>query len=1067
MTLRRPALSVLVSVLLATAALVGLGAPAHADTPLTSIRINEVESNGGTPVDWIELTNIGATATDVSGMILMDNQARTFAIASGMSIPAGGYLAVDVDIAGGFGLGAADSARVFLPDGTTLVDTYTWTAHATVTYGRCPNGTGAFGQTSSTKGLANDCPPTGLAAIRFNEVESNGDPIGDWAELTNISADPVDISGLKFKDGDDTHAFYSIPAATTLAAGGYYALDEAAFGFGLGAADSVRLFQPDGTTSVDSYAWTEHAVTSYGRCPDGTGPFATTGAPTKGAVNNCAPLVKINEIESDGGAPADWVELLNYGAASQDVSGLVVKDNDDAHSYAIPAATTIPGGGYLVLEQAALGFELDANDSARLFAANGATLYDSYAWTSHSTTSYGRCPNGTGAFASTQVVTKGALNNCPGDLITEPWPGGASVATADVNGQLGGDISGLDYEGSGGETPGVLWAVDNGAGALLRLVWNGSAWTTDTTDGWSAAGKSLKYLDGTGVPDTEGMTLGGPTSAAGVYTATERNNAANGVSRLAILRYDVSGSATTFNATNEWSLTADLPAVSPNLGIEDITLVPDSYLTANGFLDESTGATYSPANYPNHGNGIFFVGLESNGMVYAYALNHANNTYTRVATFFSGFSTGVMGLDFDRSTNQLWTVCDDTCTGRSAVWAIDTAAGPNQGKFRPLHYYERPAGMPNLNNEGFTTTPRSECVGGSKPVFWSDDSQTGGNALRAGTLTCTPRVAQTVAFTSTKPASAVVGQTYAATATGGASGNPVVLSVAATPAGACTIAGGTVTFKHPGACVVNADQAGNDDYTAGSATGQSITIARAATTGTVTVTATNVSATVAPVAPGAGIPTGIVRFSVGGVEVGTASLSNGVASLDYVVPTGATRTILATYLGSTDFAESGATKVRRDPTISVQLVPSSGAASDLGWYDGSVQVVFTCTPNGSPLVGSCPAPVTLGSSGEGQVVGGVVKAQDGGKAVASSGPIDIDLDAPTVTVGGVKDGKTYRQKPTPVCVAGDQTSYVVTCTLKIEKVARGRFNVRVAAVDAAGHVSTAVESFSVKKRTRP
>ena len=39
-----------------------------------------------------------------------------------------------------------------------LVDSYVWTAHATTTYGRCPNGTGAFSpRPRSTKGAANDC----------------------------------------------------------------------------------------------------------------------------------------------------------------------------------------------------------------------------------------------------------------------------------------------------------------------------------------------------------------------------------------------------------------------------------------------------------------------------------------------------------------------------------------------------------------------------------------------------------------------------------------------------------------------------------------------------------------------------------------------------------------------------------------------------------------------------------------------------------------------------------------------------------------------------------------------
>jgi hypothetical protein len=61
----------------------------------------------------------------------------------------------------GFGLGASDNVRLY--NGTTLVDSYMWGAHAGVTYGRCPNGTGAFVNTvASTKGAANSCPTATL-----------------------------------------------------------------------------------------------------------------------------------------------------------------------------------------------------------------------------------------------------------------------------------------------------------------------------------------------------------------------------------------------------------------------------------------------------------------------------------------------------------------------------------------------------------------------------------------------------------------------------------------------------------------------------------------------------------------------------------------------------------------------------------------------------------------------------------------------------------------------------------------------------------------------------------------
>jgi hypothetical protein len=216
-----------------------------------------------------------------------------------------------------------------------------------------------------------------------------------------------------------------------------------------------------------------------------------------------------------------------------------------------------------------------------------------------------------------------------------------------------------------------------------------------------------------------------------VYVATERNNSVSATSRNAILRFDVSGSATTISAINEWNLTADLPAVGANAGLEAITWVPDTYLVARGFFDESRGRTYAPAEYPNHGTGIFFAGVEANGMVYGYALNHTDNTFTRVATIATGFA-GVMALEFDRELNTLWAVCDNTCNGQSVVLEVG-----GSGRFTVVRLFDRPAGMTNMNNEGFAFAPQAECASSRKPVFWADDDQTSGHAIRGGTVPCT------------------------------------------------------------------------------------------------------------------------------------------------------------------------------------------------------------------------------------------------------------------------------------------------------------------------------------------
>lgn len=698
-----------------------------------ALKINEVESSGGVPGDWIEIFNPTAASVAVGGYVVRDNDnASNYVIPSGTTIAAGGFLVVE-EAQMGFALGSADAARLFRPNGTTLVDSYEWTVDAATTYGRCPDGSGSFVVTaSSTKGAPNACA-TVTTVVKVNEVESNGGTPGDWVEFFNTGNGPVDLSGYVFRDNVDGPG-YTLPSGSVIAAGGFLVLDEAQFGFGLGASDAARLFGPGGVTLVDSYVWTAHAPITYGRCPDGTGAFQSTTTSTKGTANDCALAVRINEIESNLGTPGDWVELFNAGPTPADVSGWVFRDNVDGPGYTIPTGTVIPAAGYLVLEEAQFGFGLGSSDAARLFTPGGTTLADSYVWTAHATTTYGRCPNGSGPFVTTNAPTKGTLNSCPGDLVVLPWPGDAAVSNADAGGLFGGNMSGLWYQPATGPSPSILWAVRNGPGTAFRLDQYLGLWTPLASRS-TQNGLALRYADGTGDVDAEGVTVFGNA----LYVAAERNNSNNGVSRNSILRYDVAfiGSATLI-PTHEWNITADLPVVGANLGLEGITRITDSFLTARGFFDESKGRAYQPSDYPGNGGGLYFVGVEANGMIYAYALDHTNGSFTRVASFTSGWPS-IMELTFDGELGQFWAICDNTCNGRSSVLAIDTQVGSaTRGRFVVAQRFERPTGMANLNNEGFAIAPLSECVGGRRPVFWSDDSETGGVALRRGTVTCTP-----------------------------------------------------------------------------------------------------------------------------------------------------------------------------------------------------------------------------------------------------------------------------------------------------------------------------------------
>ena len=214
----------------------------------------------------------------------------------------------------------------------------------------------------------------------------------------------------------------------------------------------------------------------------------------------------------------------------------------------------------------------------------------------------------------------------------------------------------------------------------------------------------------------------------------------------------------------------------------------------------------------------------------------------------------------------------------------------------------------------------------------------------------------------------------------------------------------------------------------GAARAVPLVVSQAATSTAVKVAATTLSATVAPVAPGAGTPTGTVTFSVDGTSVGTADLTHGTASLDYTLPSGKTHAVSATYAGDTNFTGSSASASGQDPTITAKV--TSAHAKHHAWYRTPVTVSFTCTPHGADLVGPCPGPVVLRANGAAHSVTRTIHATDGGIATVVASGINIDHTTPKVHLTGAKKGHTYTTStPTPHCKATDSLSGIASCHL--------------------------------------
>jgi LPXTG-motif cell wall-anchored protein len=654
------------------------------------VRINEVSSAGSDPV---ELVNLAPVAVDVSGWTQTDSGHTPGPLAglSASTVPAHGY----VTFTSNQGLsGDGDAVRLYLADGTTLLDSATFGADEAEpgSWSRCPDGTGAdfVHAATATFGAANDCSgdsgdggdggtppsdPENFKDIVINEVSSDNDGLGfaplpdlsDGIELYNKGTDSVDLTGWKQIDSgsaasasDFSGALYVDGVQSTVIPAGHYGVFPSTKGLGSGG-DAVKVYTAAGTlvdeldylagqAGVDETVNTDHKYRALAACPDGSDTFLEVTTASFGASNATACETGVPPLTGGSGPEAPC-------------------DTEDSG--------TDPG-----------------------------------------------------------TVPTTALT----------WPGGDTPVTIDaqcawVTSESGQDLSGLVFDPNDAN---VLYAVKNKS-HVWRLLNSGGTWVNDTANGWTD-GKDIRFPGGGGLPDSEGLAVGADGS---LYITTERDNAASGVPLDTILRFDPTTSDATLVATDEWNLTSDL-GFSPadaNLGFEGVAYVPDSFLVSQGFRTDD-GALYDPADYPDKAApGLFFAAVEKTGHLLAYVLNDdADHTWTRVADVASGMA-GVMDDSFDPDLGRIWAHCDNTCGNATALLKIGA-----DGRFTVDKYYARPANLPNYNLEGFAVAPVSTAVGGQRQVLWSDDGNRFGHSLWAGTISAELPLSVVITPSTTTPA---------------------------------------------------------------------------------------------------------------------------------------------------------------------------------------------------------------------------------------------------------------------------------------------------------------------------
>ncbi len=298
------------------------------DSPVV---INEAYSNGGRStygdIDWVELYNPSDEAADVSNFILSDkvDKAEKITLPANTVIAAKGFLVVEVDIVGGFGLGSGGD-MVYLYDATgAVVNDISFPALTPEqSYARNPDGSTTYKIQTPTPGTSNNNAV--VAPSITNAAHNPASPTGDDEVVVSatVTAGDGTLSSVKLEWAINTTAQTAI---NMTAAGNVYSATIAPQAVGATIAYSVVAVNSAGgsATVSGSYTVRDAAVASY----DG---------------------LVINEVDGNG----KFIELYNSGAEAVTLTGVQLVKNEETDAADIwwtgGAATITPGDYYTICE---------------------------------------------------------------------------------------------------------------------------------------------------------------------------------------------------------------------------------------------------------------------------------------------------------------------------------------------------------------------------------------------------------------------------------------------------------------------------------------------------------------------------------------------------------------------------------------------------------------------------------------------------------------------------------------------------------------------------------------------
>lgn len=658
--------------------------------------------------EWIELYNPQALDADLSGYILDDitgGGTSPYSIPAGTVIPAYGYI-VFYQGATGIGLNnAGDTVNLLNPDGSTIVDSHSYSSSADdISYGRETDGSSTWVTFDTpTPGAANIIILPNGDSVLINEFLPDPNTLysEEWIELYNPLDSAVNMSGYVLDDiTTGGTGPYTIPSGTTIPAHGFLVLYQSATGIGLNnAGDTVNYLKPDGMTVLDSYTYTTSADDiSYGRETDGSSIWVTFDTPTPGETNGVGSengdLILINEFLPDPNTlyTEEWIELYNPLDVDVDISGYIIDDitTGGTAAYTIPAGTTIPAHGFLVFYQSVTSIALNnAGDTVNYINPDGITVLDTYIYTSSADDiSYGRETDGSPTWTTFDTPTPGESNTAgmangdavlineflpdPNTLYTEEWielynPLGEAV---DISGYVLDDLIG------GGTSPYTI-PVGTTIPAHGFIVFYQSV----TNIGLNNAGDTVNYLmpDGITVLDTftysssaDDISYGRETDGSSTWitfdtpTPGDSNAGSTGSGDSVVINEFLPDPNTLY--TEEWIELYNPLDVDVDISgyiIDDITtggtaaytIPAGTIIPAHGFVVFYQSVTNIALN--NAGDTVNFINPDGVTIIdsYVYTSSADDISYGReidAGPTWTTFSTPTPGASNDGMTTSTW-----------------------------------------------------------------------------------------------------------------------------------------------------------------------------------------------------------------------------------------------------------------------------------------------------------------------------------------------------------------------------------------------------------------------------